>query len=104
MIRLLELRTEKELTQREIAKKMNISQGTYNNWENGKTEPPIGQLIALSRLFEVSVDYIIGNSDDYGNINIKSEISDRELKLLEAFGRLSEKNREAVENLIERLD
>lgn len=104
MIRLLELRNEREYTQREMAKRLNVSQGTYNNWENGKTEPPIGQLIALSNLFEVSVDYIIGNSDDYGNINIKSEISERELKLLKAFGGLSEKNKESVEMLIGRLD
>ena len=39
MIRLFELRMEKELSQREVAKKLFISQGTYNNWENGKTQP-----------------------------------------------------------------
>ena len=48
MIRLLELRNEKNWSQREIAKKLFISQGTYNNWENGKTEPSIEQLISLS--------------------------------------------------------
>lgn len=35
MIKLSELRNEKGLTQREIAKIFNVSQGTYNNWENG---------------------------------------------------------------------
>lgn len=64
MIRLFELRTEKELSQREIAKKLFISQGTYNNWENGKTQPSIEQLILLSKLFDVSIDYIVGNSND----------------------------------------
>lgn len=65
MIRLFELRTEKELSQREIAKRLFISQGTYNNWENGKTQPSIEQLILLSKLFDVSIDYIVGNSDDH---------------------------------------
>lgn len=64
MIRLFELRTEKELSQREIAKRLFISQGTYNNWENGKTQPSIEQLILLSKLFDVSIDYIVGNTDD----------------------------------------
>ena len=69
MIRLFELRTEKELSQRDMAKAMNISQGTYNNWENSNTQPSIEQLIALSKFFGVSVDYLVGNSDDFGTIN-----------------------------------
>ncbi len=69
MIRLFELRTERELSQRDMAKALNISQGTYNNWENSNTQPSIEQLIALSKFFGVSVDYIIGNSDDFGIIN-----------------------------------
>lgn len=66
MIRLFELRTEKELSQRDLAKIMNVSQGTYNNWENSNTQPSIEQLIALAKFFDVSVDYLIGNSDNYG--------------------------------------
>ena len=76
MIRLLELRTEKELSQRDMAKVLNISQGTYNNWENSNTQPSIEQLIALSKFFGVSVDYIIGNSDDFGIINYEKSISE----------------------------
>ena len=61
MIRLLELRQEKGLTQREVAKAMFVSQGTYNNWENGRTQPSIEQLVALSKLFGESIDYLVGN-------------------------------------------
>ncbi len=69
MIRLFELRTERELSQRDMAKAMNVSQGTYNNWENSNTQPSIEQLIALAKFFGVSVDYLIGNSDDFGQVN-----------------------------------
>ena len=48
MIRLLELRNEKKLSQRDIAKLFNVSQGTYNNWENARTQPSLEQLIALA--------------------------------------------------------
>ena len=55
MIKLSELRNEKGLTQREIAKIFNVSQGTYNNWENGKTQPSIEQLVAIADFFGVSI-------------------------------------------------
>lgn len=41
MIRLFELRNEKGLSQRQLAKIFKISQSTYNNWENAKTQPTI---------------------------------------------------------------
>ena len=51
MIRLFELRTEKGLSQRQMAKELNISQGTYNNWGNGRTQLSIEQLKQLSAFF-----------------------------------------------------
>jgi len=64
MIRLLELRNEKGLTQRQLAKVLNISQGTYNNWENGNTEPSIEQIIKLADYFDVTTDLLLGRTDD----------------------------------------
>ena len=86
MIRFFELRSEKGISQREIAKLFGISQATYNNWENGRTQPSIEQLIALAKFYDVSVDYLIGNSDDAGIINYdKPQLSDEEIQLLRAF-------------------
>lgn len=64
MIRLFELRNEKKLTQRQIAKILNISQGTYNNWENGNTEPSIEQIIRLADYFDVSTDFLLGRTNE----------------------------------------
>lgn len=55
-----------------MARILNVSQGTYNNWEKSNTQPSIEQLIALARYFGVSVDYLIGNSDDFGIINYEN--------------------------------
>ena len=86
MIRLFELRTEKGLSQRELAKDLQISQGTYNNWENGKTQPSIEQLIFLANYFSVSVDYIVGNTDEYGYSFIKeNKLNQDEERLLKIF-------------------
>lgn len=68
MIKLSELRNEKGLTQREIAKIFNVSQGTYNNWENGKTQPSIEQLVAIADFFGVSIDYLVGRESEDGII------------------------------------
>lgn len=80
MIRLFELRTERELSQRNIAKIMNVSQGTYNNWENSNTQPSIEQLIALADFFEVSVDYLIGHSNNFETN--KNNLTDRQREIL----------------------
>lgn len=63
MIKLSELRNEKGLTQREIAKIFNVSQGTYNNWENGKTQPSIEQLVAIADFFGVSIAILSGERE-----------------------------------------
>ena len=65
MIQLLELRSEKKRAQREIAKIITVSQGTYNNCEESRTQLSLDQLIALSDFFEVSVDYLIGRPACY---------------------------------------
>ena len=97
MIRLLELRTEKELSQRDVAKVFNISQGTYNNWENGKTQPSIEQLITISEYFQVSVDYLIGNDNQDYSFRQKSPDED---KFLSLFSKASVEIKTAVLSIL----
>ena len=103
MIRLLELRNEKGLSQREMAKEMFVSQGTYNNWENGKTQPSIEQLKRLSGLFGVSVDYLIGNTDEYGAVELKCDLSAEEKTLMNKYRALSKENQNALLMIIKNL-
>lgn len=79
MIRLLELRTREGLTQRDVAKALFVSQGTYNNWENGKTEPSIEQLIALSQFFGEPIDYIVNNEIENKDKIIEKQNKKREV-------------------------
>ena len=90
MNRFYELRTEKALSQRTIARLLNVSQATYNNWENSRTEPSVAQLIKCAQLFGVSVDYLIGNSEEYGVINYTNRLlTDDESTLLGIYRALS---------------
>ncbi len=61
--RLRELRQQHKLSQMDLAKKTGISQSAIAKWELGKTEPTASALIALSRYFGESVDYILGLAD-----------------------------------------
>ena len=53
------LRKRKQLTQQELAISLDIKRSNINNYENGKTIPPVNILIALSDLFHVSIDTLL---------------------------------------------
>ena len=100
MIRLYELRKEQDLSQRQIAKMLNISQGTYNNWENGKTQPSIEDLIKISKLFNVCVDYLIGNQND--EVPIKGDQSVLR-KVYRSIQKLDDESLEALSFIVEKM-
>ncbi|MDR1905463.1 MAG: helix-turn-helix domain-containing protein, partial [Clostridiales bacterium] len=56
---ILELRKEKGLNQREIAKKIDEKQSSYCRWENGNSIPNIETLIKIAEFYETSTDYIL---------------------------------------------
>ena len=63
MNRLKELRKQKGLTQIAFAKIFNAGQSTVANWENGTREPDNEKLKEISNFFDVSVDYLLENTD-----------------------------------------
>ena len=62
--RLKALRLEVNLTQKETAEKIGISQQAYADWEKGKKNPTQERLPILAGLFNVSTDYLLGHSDN----------------------------------------
>jgi len=64
VFRLRELREEKGISQKELGKLFNVAQNTISNWENGTREPDTKTLVKLAELFECSVDYLVGRTDD----------------------------------------
>ncbi|MCI5678734.1 MAG: helix-turn-helix domain-containing protein [Bacteroidales bacterium] len=61
--RLKELRKEKKLTQAELSKKLEHGYMAVANYESGRTEPSLADLITICRILDVSSDYLIGISD-----------------------------------------
>lgn len=53
------LRKEKNLTQEEFAKKLNVSRQAVSNWENNRNLPDLEMLIQISSIFDISLDELI---------------------------------------------
>ena len=62
--RIRDLREDHDLTQKEVAKKLNCSQQVYSNYELGQRDIPTDILIKLSTIYDVSVDYLLDVTDN----------------------------------------
>ena len=61
--RLKTLRKQAQLTQVDVAEKLGISQPAYASWERGIKKPTQENLVKIAQILNVSVDYLVGNSD-----------------------------------------
>ena len=61
--RIRDLREDHDLNQSEVAKYLNVSQPTYSRYESGTLDIPSQVLIALSRYYNVTTDYLLGLTD-----------------------------------------
>ncbi|MBF8378511.1 helix-turn-helix transcriptional regulator [Alicyclobacillus mali] len=62
--RLRMLRRQNGLTQLELATAVQLSERVIRYYESGEREPVVSQLIALADFFNVSLDYLVGRTDD----------------------------------------
>ena len=62
--RLRDLREDHDMKQKDLAAYLNCSQQVYSNSELGQRDVPTDILIRLSQLYHVSVDYILGLTDN----------------------------------------
>ena len=61
--RLRDLREDADLTQTQLVELLGIHKTAYTNYEQGKREPPFELIIRLAKLYNVSIDYIAGLTD-----------------------------------------
>ena len=57
--RVKEIRTQNGLTQTELGKKLSVTRASVNAWEMGISVPSVQLLVEMSRLFKVTVDYLL---------------------------------------------
>ena len=80
-MKIKELRSEKGVTQKELAKIIGTTQATISDWEVEKVEPSIYWLSKLATVFDVSVDYLIGREDDFGVIHSENKETEQNSEL-----------------------
>lgn len=48
------------ITQDEIAERLDVTDNTYRNWITGRTDIPVSKAITMTKLFNCSMDYLVG--------------------------------------------
>ena len=61
--RLRSLRTERDVTQKDLGELLGVKNFSNYTYEKGRSEPNIDGLIALADFFDVSIDYLVGRTD-----------------------------------------
>lgn len=62
--RVKELRIENNLTQKQLAEKLQTTNSSVCDWEKGRSQPDLKTLANMAQLFQVSVDYLLGLKED----------------------------------------
>ena len=91
------LRKKSGYTQEEVSNKLNIQRQTYCNYENACRTPPLEIIVALARLYQVSVDYLVLGAEAVSSKAKKIPLKD---KLFEEFNSLSKSAQKEVLDFI----
>lgn len=100
--RIKALRDQSGMTQQEVADKLNVTKQTISQYERGLRRPDIESLEAISDLFNVSSDYVLGKTD----ITMQA-LTEEELKILrskpvvEFYNYLNSLNDEGLNKVME---
>lgn len=75
--KLINLRKKEGLSQEEVAEKLNVSRQTISKWENNQTTDSLNKIKEISKLFNVSYDYLINEKSVETNItNIEAIVEE----------------------------
>lgn len=96
MNRIKQLRMEAGILQADLAQQLKVRQNTVSTWETGRSEPDLDALRELSRIFGVSIDYILGNTDIKNPLTSEdmNGLTEKQIKILEMMGELPEQDQD----------
>lgn len=69
-----DLRDEKDLKKKDVAKVIGVVESVYSEWENGKLSIPTKRLVQLANYFEVNIDYMVGISNKRKHIKSSNDV------------------------------
>jgi len=69
---LKQLRSSKNVSQREVSSSIGVTERNYQNYESGNRKPNYDNLIAIADYYNVSIDYLTGRTDETSFIHIQN--------------------------------
>lgn len=96
MLRIKELRKEKNLTQSELANLLATTTANISGWETDKWQPDIYNLIKMSDIFECTIDYLVGREFESGAVYFQTSLTEDEKLLLNIFKDLKPNNKRSI--------
>lgn len=104
MLKLKELREERNLSQSDIANGIKTSQRNISRWENGTNEPTSSFIIKLSEYFQCSTDYLLGRENDFGIIQqTNNALTENENQVIALYRKLNVHDQHKVLGFIQAL-
>jgi len=100
--RLKQLRQKNNLTQGELGNILGLKPTAISNYESERNEPSFDKLIALSKYFDVTCDYLLGVSDSY--LPVGGEVLDKDIvEFFDLYQKLSQENVVEIKKFIKYL-
>lgn len=96
-LKIKELREEYQMTQKELAAKLDNVQRNVSNWENGVSEPDCETILKIAELFDISIDELFGREEKRG---LASHETGESARFVNMFYRLSEAQRKLITDII----
>ena len=100
-------RKELGLTQLQLAKQLGITQDSISLWEQGKRIPDTQYLLPLSKALNISIDYLLGRTDELGSVIIPNQNTFQptpiEQQLILNYRKLPAQSQEYVYGIIQNL-
>lgn len=93
--RLIDIRQNHGYSQKYVALSIGVAPSIVSRWESGKKVPSRESVSKLADLYEVTIDYLMGRSDEEMPISADS-LSDDELKLIQDYRKLNKQGQEYI--------
>lgn len=95
-LKLNELLKESQMSRNDLAKKLNITPTSLTRYIKGHREPDFQTLCILTKIFNVTTDYLLGLEDEAGISIINTNLTDEEQRLLDYYRALPPELRSGV--------
>lgn len=93
--KLLTLRKANDMTQEQLAEKLDVSRQSVSKWESGQATPDLEKIVALSAVFNVTTDYLL-KSSEIDDLSVKTEMLEKQQQMMLLREQKKQRNFECV--------